>query len=458
MDEIDKYFYIVIAKDHLSAQIYCTDSYHHDLDLDFNEEQIMGFLQKNKVNYGIDHQVIRQVSATIGKEAFPLVIAKGLPAINGKDGEITYETNFSTEIVHDSEWDFREVMHIPSVATGQKLATLMNPTVGQEGVTVEGNRIKAFPGKRLIIKTGKNVVYREEDQSFFAVTNGQLTRVGNYIHVHPVFEVHESISMKTGNLDFIGSIIIHGDVPNGFTVKAGGDIKIFGMVEAATVISEGSIYISEGFVGNNIGLIQAKENIKVGYINQGEVCAGKDLFVENSILHSNCLARNQVVCQQGNIIGGTLSAGKSVDVKDIGNHLGTKTEVVFGIDKSIQDRKDQLFSEKEKLQDALTKLEILGKRLEGQSNLQSPRSRISYLRYRNTVHKAETRLIKLEEVLEQLDAQIGSEKEASLLVRNFIHSNVIVSFGKYKQMIRESYHYVAIHLIKNEIVIHPLFN
>src|SRR5699024_11752661 len=106
-----------------------------------------------------------------------------------------------------------------------------------------------------------------------------------------------------------GSVIIHGDIPSGFTVKAEGDIKVFGIVEAATVIAGGSGYISEGIAGLLKGSITASENIHVGYINQGIVYAGASLYVENSIIDSECTAKKNVMRKQGNIIEVSNSAG-----------------------------------------------------------------------------------------------------------------------------------------------------
>src|SRR5699024_1851320 len=112
----------------------------------------------------------------------------------------------------------------------------------------------------------------------------------NILHVHNVYEVHEDISLKVGNIDFLGNVVIRGDVPTGFTVKATGDVKVFGIVEAATIEVGGSIYISEGMAGLKTGTLIAKEDVYIGYINQGNVEAQNNIYVDNSILHSICNA------------------------------------------------------------------------------------------------------------------------------------------------------------------------
>lgn len=456
MDRLEEYFYIKFSNDHMSAQIYCKDSY-EKYDVKLSVESLQQFLFDNKVFNGIDQQVVQLLLTNPSAEMFPYIIAEGTPVEHGKNGKVKYELNFNTEIDRTPDWNFRDIMSIPSVEMGQKLATLLIPTNGQEGIDVGGRKIKAIKGKPIVKKAGNNVVYREMDRSFYAVTEGQLSVNGRYIHVQPVFEVNETLSMKNGNLDFIGSIVIHGDVPAGYTVKADGDIKIHGMVEAATLIAGGTIYISEGLAGQKKGFIEAKENINIGYINQGIVYSGNNLYVENSILHSECTVKSQLFCQQGNIIGGYVSAGRSIEAKDIGNRLGTKTEILFGLDKSIDEQEEHLLAKKRELQQTAIKLATLGKKLEVQGNIHDAKLRITMLRQQHSSNKAKAQLEEIDDKLQLLNAHLGSELEAKLVVRNFIYSNVSVSFGKYKRIMKSDCHFVQLSLNKNEIIMHPLF-
>src|SRR5699024_12523878 len=130
-----------------------------------------------------------------------------------------------------------------------------------------------------------------------------------------------------------------------------------------TLFRSGSIFISEGFAGLQKGRIQAADDIHIGYINQGFAQAGHSIHVENSIIHSTCIARQRVFCQQGNIIGGSLSAGQSLEAKDVGNRLSTKTEINLGINKAVDQKEQKLLQEKEDLQATLEKLELIGKKL-----------------------------------------------------------------------------------------------
>ncbi|WP_188454364.1 DUF342 domain-containing protein [Virgibacillus oceani] len=455
MGRIQDYFYIQTSHDHMTVSIHCSDQY-EEMDMVIDEQTIIQYLKENNILFGIDRESIKQVIAADSKSDFPLIVAQGIHAEHGIDGYITYELNFNPEIPKTPDWNFRDVMRIPTVRTGQKLATVTMPGAGENGTDVYGNTVQALPGKPIQTKAGKNVVYHKDGQSFYAASEGQVSVNERFIEIHKVFEVNESLSMKNGNLDFVGSIIIHGDVPTGYTVKAEGDVKVFGMVEAATIIAGGSIFISEGLAGMQKGYIKAGDNIHIGNINQGSVYAGNDLFVESSILHSECTAKNNVYCQKGNIIGGVLSAGVSIEAKDIGNRMSTQTEIVFGVNKIIDKKEKRLTAEKKELEDTLAKLAVIGKKLEAESEQADSKLRITLLRQRNSYKKTADQLANIEGLLEQLNSHLGSEQKAKLIANGHLYPNVMVAFGKYKRRIDTMYKSVQMNLVQNEITIQTL--
>lgn len=303
-----------------------------------------------------------------------------------------------------------------------------------------------------VLRPGKNIVYHEESQTYFAAEDGQISYTGRKIQVLPVYHVNETLSLKTGNLDFVGTIIIHGDVPSGFKVKALGDVKVFGLVEAAEVTAGGSIYISEGISGQGKGILRARENLQIGYINQGNVFVGNDLYVENSILHSYCEVEGHVYSQRGNIIGGKLLAGKSIEAKDIGNRLSTKTEIALGVNKAMLEKESSLNNRKNELEEMIKKLSLLGKKLEEQIN-SNPKVKVHLLRQKHSLSVATEELEEVKDELSRLNEKIVNLSKAELIVRNYIYQNSIVSFGKYQRIVKNNYHYVKMYLDDKEIVL-----
>lgn len=453
--QLEEVLTVTVAKDKMLAQIDVKEG--QDLsNVQLTDESLRQLLTQHHIKYGIMDEAITHFIQRPTMDLFPLTIARGKQPEHGKDGKVEYVSDFSTEINRDQQWNFRDVMRIPSVKKGEKIATLKPPTKGTPGYMVNGKMIAARPGRPALIKAGKNVVFNEENQTFYAVSEGQLSIRGKLIQIQPVIEIHETLSMKKGNLDFVGTIIIRGDVPAGYSVKAGGDIKIFGMVEAATISAGGSVHVSEGLAGQGKGTIESGESIQIGYINQGNVIADKDLYVENSIIHSICTIKGHVFCQKGSIIGGTLSVGKMAEAKDVGNRLSTKTEIIFGLNQLVEQQKNKLLTKKQDLEAMLAKLTLLGEKLKANKKTDDPKLRITALRQKHSWSKTKAEMEKVEQAVNELNSYLGSEQEAELIVRNYLYSNVTVAFGKYRRVIKADHHYVKMNLVDNEIVIHPL--
>src|SRR5699024_7621487 len=64
---------------------------------------------------------------------FPIIIAEGTPAEAGVDGSIHYTYDFTTTVDRSEGFNFREVMRIPTVQAGDKIAEIIPPTTGEVG-------------------------------------------------------------------------------------------------------------------------------------------------------------------------------------------------------------------------------------------------------------------------------------------------------------------------------------
>src|SRR5690625_379798 len=452
--DIRKCFKTVISTDKMLAEIYCTE-YYHDIKT-LTKLDIIQYLEENRIIYGIDHRQVHLLTTQLAADQFPLTIAKGMLPVDGEDGAITYMFNASSEVKKNDDWNFRDVMRIPTIKKGEKLAKVTAPTNGTSGKNIFGMAVPARPGKPHQMNAGKNVHFNDKNQTFYAETDGQVSIRPNALEVQDVFYVDESLSMKDGNLDFVGSIIIKGDVPTGFTVKAGGDIKVFGLVESATLHAGGSLYISEGLSGMQNGTISANDNIHIGYINQGIAHANGSIYVENSILHSECTARQRIYCQKGNIIGGILSAGQLIEAKDIGNRLSTQTMIHFELDQSVDDDVKKLKHKKETLHTARDKLLSLGKKLKMHGYEQNPKLKIAHLRQRHSLKKVNQQIDKISAALAQLHTSLERGEQAKLLVSDRLYANVTIAVGRYKRKINHECQHVSVTLVQNEIVLHTL--
>ncbi|WP_138414791.1 FapA family protein [Aquibacillus sediminis] len=458
MQRVDEIFQLSLSKDLMSASLELKEI-SNPLTINVTKGEIVAYLKNHNIIYGLLDSEIEKIVDGIQPHEFPIIVAKGLPQKHGKNGQIHYSDVKTTNLVNKNQKrNFRDVMIIPSVQTGDQIAHITPPTNGTEGMDICGNIIQATPGKPISIKPGKNVSYNKKNRVFEATQNGQLSIKHNRIHVYPSYEVHGDLDMKTGNIDFVGSVTIHGNIPTGYSITAAGDVTIEGLVEAASITAGGSIYISEGFVGLGKGKLIAGQDIKVNDINQGTVEADGNLYVGKSIIHSHCIAKKSIYCQNGNIIGGIVSAGKRIEAKNIGNKLGTKTLIAIGINKKAQQMEQQLIQEKKELIETEQKLVKLGDQLIKKHALSglNQKEKLLLIKQQRSIRVTKKQLEEKQEDLVNLKMIMSNQEDLHLVVKGTIYPNVELSLHKYRKYIHTVYHYVKAILDNQEITIHSL--
>lgn len=448
--EINKMLRVEISSDMLRAELFCTELYEENKQK-ITKQNLHEFLQNSQIVFGIHPEAVELLLSHPPTTDFPIEIARGIPAEDGKDGKIKYTFDFSSSVKQTEDWNFRDVMRIPSVKENDTLAKLTPPTDGKDGRTVTDEVIPAKRGKPYHIRPGKNVKFNDSDQTLYAILDGQVVINQNIIEVQPVFEVHGDVTMETGNIDFIGSVIIHGDVPAGFSIHAGGDVKVYGIVEAATIVAEGSIFIAEGFAGLQKGKLIAKGDIHVGYMNQGIAKSNGSIFVENSIMHSECEASKDIYCQLGNIIGGKVVARRLIEARDMGNRLNIKTKIKISLDEEQLEEEEKLLHKQKELEKNINNLQKIKENLLQREQTEQIKELL--LRQKRSYQASLQELEEVESKIKKLNKH--SDENGKIVVHRSLHPNTNIIFGKYEQVIDKEYKYVEVYLMNKEIVIRP---
>lgn len=456
MSSLDECFKLNTTKDKLSALL----DLRQDLPEEkLNVESILEWLKGSGITFGLNHDHVKQVVSSNDPTIFPIEIARGTAPKKGVDGQIEFFCERTDQIELDEKRNFRDVKKIPSLTVDEKIAVITKPTKGQPGRTVFDKVLPAKDGKPVKMRAGKNVRFDEMTSTFYATSVGQVSVGPNIINVFDTYEVNGDLSMKTGNIKFVGSVIIRGNVPAGYCVEAEGDVHIYGLVEAGHVEAGGNVVITEGIAGLKKGTVKAGGNVTISYINQATVEAQKDIIVQNSIMHSQCVAKEHIYCNAGNIIGGSTSAGIAVEAKDIGNKMDTKTEIAIGIDHEQAQLENKLNQAKQTLESELKKLNILGEGIEKKSKLNNgldPKDRILLLKQRNSVQLTEKKLGKINEQISALHVEIGDEDKARLIVKGSLYPNVDLCFGKYRKTTDVIQKFTQVFIDDGEIHTQPL--
>jgi uncharacterized protein (DUF342 family) len=329
---------------------------------DLEAEEIIAILRSYGVTHGIKEEEIRRF-ADSPRYNEKVLVAEGDKPENGRDAEIVYNFRVRRDVQlkeKNGRVDFKELDLVQNVEAGQVVARKAPRSEGQPGRTVTGRILPAKAGKDVQIELGKNVKLAEDGLSALAVINGQVLLVGGKINVEPIYTVEGDVNLKTGNILFLGTVFVKGNVEDGFTVKAAGNIEIMGSVGKSVLDAEGDIIVHQGILGKTHGRVHAGGNLVSKFIEHARAEAEANVVVSDGIIHSFVDANKRIICQgrRAAIVGGRLRATEEIHAKILGSVAGTETILEVGLDPVRKEQLSVALSRKGQIEKRLEELEL----------------------------------------------------------------------------------------------------
>jgi uncharacterized protein (DUF342 family) len=359
--ELDSTVYIELSEDEMKAWAHVTPP--RGLGRHLEYEDILRSLEAKGVVYGINEQAIQEYLDKADYSS-PLEAASGQKPRNGKDAQIEYKVRIKKEInLEEDEQgrvNFANQDQVENVVAGQVLAVKIPPDEGEPGRTVTNRIIDVKPGRDGQIRHGKGTILSEDGLTLTAEINGEVIYSQGRIAVYPVKTIGGDVGMSTGNIVFLGSVAVTGNVKDNFSIKAAGNIEVRGTVQKAHLEAEGDIIIRGGIQGREEGYIESTGgSVYAKFIQSAHIISEGEIVVAEGILHSKLDAGAKVICngRRAQIVGGVIRAGKEVRAKTIGSEANTPTEVRVGFKPKLLRRVLELKENKEKIQETLTEAE-----------------------------------------------------------------------------------------------------
>ncbi len=272
-----------------------------------------------------------------------LVILTGKPKAAGRNGKLELLIDPEPHLPEpDAEGriDFKSFCYFRAVNKGTPLAKVIAPMPGMVGMDVFGNPLLPEEVSKFDSSLGKNTELTHTDPSFIVAScDGRLLVENGVPQVVDTLQIKDDISLKTGNIDFPGSIEVTGDVRDNFEIKAKGDVDISGMVEDGCITSEGSIVVKGGFTGTGKGVIKSKlSSVSIGFIRNQRIESHSDIIVYNEVINAYLCAKKTISMKSlGNsVVGGHLIAYSGIKIFNAGSQTGAKTILEVGKDFEVE--------------------------------------------------------------------------------------------------------------------------
>lgn len=444
-------FTIEIARDAMTAAVRFDDKKGN---LPPTVSDVLDALAAKKVVYGIDRDAIRRGVARL----MPFMAARGAAPVAGTDARI--EKNFDmgekgrpAARAYDRV-DYKDMNIFIRARVGDVVAVRIPETEGMVGTNVFGEEVPAKSGKPAVLPQGKNtkIVNMHE---LVAVIDGQIVDDGKKISIDPHLVMDSGVDVGTGNVDFAGSVEINGDVESGFSVKATGDIEIKGVIGGAEIQGR-NVIVHGGIRGMNIGKIRAAEDVSISFVENANISAGRDIFVNDVVLHSEMRAGHHVRVEgrRGVITGGKIGAGESIRAKIFGNAFYVQTNLNVGVDPNLKHRYDIMMKEYQAAVKRLAEVRLSLATLKQQPLMSlSQRRREQLVEMTHEQFPLATKIKEMQGELERMKEELERMKNGSIAASDTIYPGVNVTINGVKKSVESELRNARLQMLNGEIAV-----
>lgn len=420
-------------------------------------EIIIQHLNQAKVTYGILDDIIEALVEDQGVTMVDeVIIAQGIPPVDGLDARFVSLVEDVAErrppVLDDEPIDYREFGGVDTVAPGERILQRVPPTAGEDGTNVFGDTIPARAGKDKELKLNKSVQLDPEDSDIvLANIGGQpvITDRGGFVEKLITLD---DVDLKSGNIEFDGTVIVKGDVKSGMKVKASGDINVMGTVDAATMEAAGSVTVNGGIIGHGAvrddqgnlrtgsGFVKAKGSVMARFYKNVIIEADDSVIARDTIEHCEISSRNQIVVgsrggsARASIVGGHSQALVLVQAPTIGSPASAHTTIDVGYDPDAEERVESL---REEIQNSEKQLADVDKMAAFYKANPAKLKDGLMDRIVATQMRLIDDLVKFKDELKFVKETANCLSKARIVVINKIFSNVTLNFGKVNRITNE---------------------
>ena len=281
-----------------------------------------------------------------GENVDNVLLIEGKYPVKGENQHIKFHVKPSSrEPRQIEEYDERKDYHnlnlFENVGKNQLIAEVFPASDGVSGRTVTGAVVPAIRGLafKRECRAGDSVITDDSGYKFFSKISGRVVydQGKRVISVTDLYEIHGNVDYTTGNIDFVGEVIVHGDVTDTYNIRALKGVRVDGHVGNCIIDSDSDITIG-GMDGGDIGFIRCGGNLKMKYVHGTTVECEGSIEITHESVHSKLQSIKAVIMPAGSIIGGEVIALTGVEANEIGSDAHIRTCVAAGISYIIKRR------------------------------------------------------------------------------------------------------------------------
>ncbi|GHU47864.1 polymerase [Clostridia bacterium] len=366
--------------------------------------------------------------------------------VDGENGRIDFKFPPTVEIApikvegQADTVDYKNLGFVRNIRAGTVIAQIFEETEGAPGEDVRGTVLHQVPGKPAKVTIGKGTALTEDGKSIVASFDGNLKWEKSYFTIDEILTIPGDVDASTGNIDFLGDIVVRGNILENFTVKSDKNIVVNGSVNNCTVFAQGELEVKLGAVN---ATVESRGNMKIGFCEQAKITCGGDVssnsFVACTVF---CEGELQSLNGKGVVVGGKLTCIAGMQVKLLGSENYTKTRVTLGNAAILAEEKLNVEGEITALQEKVKQLVKVENLLSTQKRQAGglPPDRESM--YRSAVRdklRLYNDIKKLQKRISDIDILIQQNQDLAVIVKGTVYPGVSIRIGSEKIKLETPY-------------------
>lgn len=262
-------------------------------------------------------------------------VAKGRESEAGRDGKVVWLVRrFNPSKTNPEGREFSDLFTLglfENIEAGTEIARIYRPTLGTEGVDIQGKTVAARPGKAFNARGDKSVELKtdpahENYTSVVAAVSGYVHDEGDSFSVRDTLTISGNLDFTMGHIDFVGNVRVTGDVQKGFNIKARGNIEISGGVLGENLLTSQQSIVVKGFHnGFEKSSVTAKGDYSVGLAHGVNADVGGNIFITKEARDCTFRSGLGVFATNAAVVGGSIWCVKGFEAKILGNDAGVQT-------------------------------------------------------------------------------------------------------------------------------------
>lgn len=428
---------------------------------DATPEGLLAYLDSKTVSHqAIDRAAVDALAAAAQHDPespHEAVVARGTAPIHGEDARFDYVPRIRDELEAierrraaarkrnpaaveirvdgpDGERiDFYNQSAFVIVRARDPIGRIKPPTDGTDGLDIFGNAIPSKRGKNPDIRIGSGLNKGNDDQ-IIATAGGRLISDISSIQVETELDIQGYVDFSTGNVRFPGPVTVRKGVRDRFEIHAEGPVRIFDLVEAATIQTSASLTLDGGMAGREQGQVRIEGDVTARYLDGVNGFVRGELRIDRELSSCSLDIGGRLECPSLTVRGGRLRCGQRVDIAQLGGEGGLPTDLFIGalphldeVAANLAPLEDDIKARVEQLN---RDLGVIQTKIDAKAAKPADLERMTECQY--MLAELDQRAASIELALERAAALYATRALTSLTIRRAIHPGSRIFFRGYR--------------------------